>query len=309
MWQWLDKFLADLQGEKRASPRTLRAYRRDLEGFLDHWEQMESIPVDPAHLDTLVIRSYLADQSSRVGPSTVGRRLSAIRSFCRYLVRWEIIEQNPARLVSMPRRPKPLPNAPEAETLQALVEAPPADTPLGARDRAILEVLYGAGLRRSECVALDLGDLDDASDGMVLRVRHGKRDKERLVPLGRAGRAAVRSYLAYRPALLGKARDGGDPEALFLNARGTRLSGRSVARVVDRYRAAAGLDPAAGPHALRHGCATHMLDSGADLRAIQEFLGHASLSTTQRYTHVSMGRLMQVYDDAHPRARRKRTKK
>jgi integrase/recombinase XerC len=356
MRELLEAFLSDLQGEKRASPHTLRAYRRDLEGFLDYWEQMGRPPVAPAHLDTLVIRAYLAHQSGSVSATTVSRRLSAIRSFCRYLVRWEILDQNPARLVSMPRRPRPLPHAPEAEILEDLVEAPREDTPLGARDQALLEVLYGAGLRRSECVALNLADLEididtdtdidtdidtdtdtdtdtdieagevppaaspadpaqaapvskpDSTGGAYLRVRHGKGDKERLVPLGQAAIHALRRYLALRPTLLSHARGPADPDAVFLNVRGGRLSGRSVARVVDRYRAAAGLAPEAGPHALRHGCATHMLDSGADLRAIQELLGHASLSTTQRYTHVSVGRLMQVYDDAHPRARQKRQK-
>ncbi len=341
MRELLEAFLSDLQGEKRASPHTLRAYRRDLEGFLDYWKQMERPPVTPAHLDTLVIRAYLAHQSGSVSAATVSRRLSSIRSFCRYLVRWELLDQNPARLVSMPRRPRPLPHAPEAEILEDLVEAPNEDTPLGARDQALLEVLYGAGLRRSECVALNLADLEIDIDietdietgggplaasppgptptpafveplsagGASLRVRHGKGDKERLVPLGQAAIHALRRYLAHRPTLLARARGRGAPDAVFLNARGGRLSGRSVARVVDRYRATAGLAPEAGPHALRHGCATHMLDSGADLRAIQELLGHASLSTTQRYTHVSVGRLMQVYDDAHPRARQKRRKK
>lgn len=305
MRDWLERFLGDLAGERRASPHTLSAYRRDLDEFLSHWTTL-GIPLDPARLDTLVVRSYLAALSSRVGPTSLGRKLSAIRSFCRYLLRWGAIEQNPARLVSMPKRPKPLPVAPDADVVEALVEAPPEDTALGTRDRALLEVLYGAGLRRSEAVALDLADLDEEEGRMTLRIRHGKRDKERLVPLGSEGARALKTWLADRPGVLARARSEGAPEAVFLNARGGRLTGRSVARVVDRYRAAAGLPSDAGPHALRHACATHMLDSGADLRAIQEFLGHASLSTTQRYTHVGVGRLMQVYDDAHPRARRKK---
>lgn len=304
MRQWLERFLEDLAGEKRASPHTLRAYRHDLEEFLQHWGDLGSPPVTPQRLDTLVIRSYLASLSGKVSPSSVGRRLSALRSLCRYLVRWEVLDQNPARLVSMPRRPKPLPVAPEAGAVEQLLEAPPTDTALGARNRALLEVLYGAGLRRSECVALDLQDVDGDKDGMTIHVRHGKRDKERFVPLGGAGARAVQAYLAVRPSLLEKGRGAGSDGALFLNCRGGRLTGRSVARVMARYRPAAGIGPDAGPHALRHSCATHMLDSGADLRAIQELLGHASLSTTQRYTHVSVSRLLQVYDDAHPRARR-----
>jgi integrase/recombinase XerC len=306
MREWVERFLVDLAGEKRCSPHTLRAYRHDLEEFLQHWADLSTHPVDPARLDTLVIRSYLASLSGRVSPSSIGRRLSAIRSLCRYLVRWEILDQNPARLVSMPRRPRPLPVAPEAGAMEQLVEAPRADTALGARDRALLEVLYGAGLRRSECVALDLEDIDSEKDRMTIHVRHGKRDKERFVPLGGAGARALQAYLARRPSLLEKAKGEGADSALFLNCRGGRLSGRSVARVVARHRPAAGIGPDAGPHALRHSCATHMLDNGADLRAIQELLGHESLSTTQRYTHVSVARLLQVYDDAHPRARNKK---
>ncbi len=313
MRQWVERFLEDLAGEKRCSPHTLRAYRHDIEEFLQHWTDLASPPVTPEHLDTLVIRSYLASLSGRVSPSSVGRRLSAIRSLCRYLVRWEVLDQNPARLVTMPRRPKPLPVAPEAGAMEQLVEAPRPDTALGARDRALLEVLYGAGLRRSEAVALDLQDIENDKDRMTIHVRHGKRGKQRFAPLGAAGARALCAYLALRPTLLKKGRGqnqshGNEVEsdatrALFLNFRGGRLSGRSVARVVARHRSAAGIGPDAGPHALRHSCATHMLDSGADLRAIQELLGHASLSTTQRYTHVSVSRLLQVYDDAHPRAR------
>ncbi len=308
MREWVERFLEDLAGEKRCSQHTLRAYRHDIEEFLQHWADLGRPAVTPTHLDTLVIRSYLASLSGRLSPSSIGRRLSALRSLCRYLVRWEVLDQNPARLVSMPRRPRPLPVAPEAGALEQLVAAPRPDTPLGARDRALLEVLYGAGLRRSECVALDLDDVEGENDRMTIHVRHGKRDKERLVPLGSAGAQALQAYLALRPSLLEKARGDGAPEALFLNCRGGRLSGRSVARVVARHRPAAGIGPDAGPHALRHSCATHMLDSGADLRAIQELLGHASLSTTQRYTHVSVSRLLQVYDDAHPRARKKSNK-
>jgi integrase/recombinase XerC len=309
MRQWVERFLEDLAGEKRCSPHTLRAYRHDIEEFLQHWADLPRSTVSPEHLDTLVIRSYLASLSGRVSPSSVGRRLSAIRSLCRYLVRWEVLEQNPARLVSMPRRPKPLPVAPEAGAMEQLVEAPRPDTALGARDRALLEVLYGAGLRRSECVALDLQDLENDKDRMTIHVRHGKRDKQRFAPLGGAGARAISAYLALRPLLLkkgaGKGQEPDANQALFLNFRGGRLSGRSVARVVARHRPAAGIGPDAGPHALRHSCATHMLDSGADLRAIQELLGHASLSSTQRYTHVSVSRLLQVYDDAHPRAKKK----
>jgi len=305
MREWVERFLEDQAGEKRCSPHTLRAYRHDLEEFLQHWRCLPTHPVTPEHLDTLVIRSYLASLSGRVSFSSVGRRLSAIRSLCRYLVRWEALDQNPARLVSMPRRPKPLPVAPEAGAMEQLVEAPRSDTPLGARDRALLEMLYGAGLRRSECVALNLVDIEGEKDRMMIHVLHGKRDKERLVPLGGAGARALHAYLPFRASLLEKGRGEGAAQALFLNCRGGRLSGRSVARVVARHRPAAGIGPDAGPHALRHSYATHMLDSGADLRAIQELLGHESLSTTQRYTHVSVARLLQVYDDAHPRARKK----
>lgn len=304
MRTWLDKYLADLAGERRGAARTVLAYRADLEHFLAHWETL-GIPVEPANLDTLVIRSYLAALSGTVSPTTVARRLSALRGLCKYLLRWSVITHDPARLISMPRRPRPLPLAPEAETVVALLEAPDEDRLLGLRDRALLEVLYGSGLRRSECVALNLVDIERSEGQTTVHVRHGKRGKERLAPLGGKGTEAVDAWLAVRPQVLARAKLRGDPDALFLNAKGTRLTDRSVARVVDHYRAAAGLPVEAGPHSLRHAFATHMLDEGADLRSIQELLGHSSLSTTQRYTHVSMARLLDVYDKAHPRARRK----
>lgn len=302
MHERVERFLADFAAERRPSPETIRAYRRDLMEFVAFWQEWGRRPVALDHLDTQVVRAYLAHLADRVRPQTQARRLSALRTFCRYLVRWGELEQNPAVIVQMPRRARPLPDAPEAEAVVALIEAPDPTSPLGARDRALLEMLYGAGLRRSECVGLDLVDLLEAEDRLTIRVRHAKRNKERLVPVGRGVVSALATYLPHREILLAKARGGGAPEALFLNHRGGRLSARSVARIVDRHRAAAGFPLDAGPHTLRHAYATHMLDSGADLRSIQELLGHASLSTTQRYTHVSMTRLMGVYDDAHPRA-------
>jgi integrase/recombinase XerC len=182
----------------------------------------------------------------------------------------------------------------------ALMEAPESETPLGLRDRALLETIYGAGLRRSEAVGLDLADIESG----YVRVKKAKGGKERQVPLGTKATEALKEYLERgRPKLHPKKNAWQDPEACFLNARGGRLSGRSVARIIDKYRAEVGMDASAGPHSLRHSFATHMLDSGADLRSIQELLGHASLSTTQRYAHVSIGHLMEAYDRAHPRAR------
>jgi integrase/recombinase XerC len=296
------RFAAHLEAERRASPHTRRAYLADLAGYAAFLaERGEAVvPSSP-----VLVRAWVARAAASSGAASLGRKLSTLRTFYRFLVREGLAPGNPARAVASPRRPKRLPQALPEEEAAALVEAPPAaGGPLALRDRAFLELLYGSGLRVSELTGLDVEDADLAQ-GLV-RVL-GKRRKERVVPFGGAAAAALRRWLEEgRPALAapaapaGARRGGG---ALFLNHRGGRLTARSVARRISRWVLAAGLPRHVHPHVLRHSFATHLLGNGADLRGIQELLGHASLSTTQRYTHLDWKRLAEVYDRAHPRAK------
>jgi integrase/recombinase XerC len=293
------RFLEYLRTERRASPHTLKAYRVDLAQYAASLagQGQGIVPSSPG-----LIRAYLSRAAGDAGAVSLARKLSAIRSMYRFLVREGLAEVNPARAVSSPRRPKHLPEVlPEAE-VAALVEAPKLATPLERRDRAFLELLYGSGLRVSELTGLDLGDVD--LGGGLVRVL-GKRSKERIVPFGKTAAEALRRYLDEgRPVLAAGPDHARAGAALFLNHRGGRLTSRSVARRLDRATLAAGLPRHVHPHVLRHCFATHLLGNGADLRGIQELLGHASLSTTQRYTHLDWKRLAEVYDQAHPRARK-----
>jgi integrase/recombinase XerC len=294
------RFVAHLESERRASPHTLRAYLGDLSQYAAYLAEVGEpvVPSSPA-----LVRGFLARAAGESGAVSLGRKLSAIRSFYRFLVREGDVGANPARGVASPRRPRPLPEAlPEAE-IAALVEAPaPLSEPLALRDRAFLELLYASGLRVSELVALDQGAVDLA-EGLV-RVL-GKRRKERIVPVGKPARGAIARYLeAGRPALAAGPDGARARGALFLNYRGGRLSSRSVARRLDQWVLASGMPRHVHPHVLRHSFATHLLGNGADLRGIQELLGHASLSTTQRYTHLDWKRLAAAYDEAHPRAKK-----
>ncbi len=296
----LERFLAHLEAERRASPHTLRAYRADLARFAAFLAEQG---VAPAGATPAAVRGFLARAAGTAGPVSLARKLSALRALYRWLVRVGLAAANPARAVASPKQPHRLPEVLPEEEVAALVEAPGADGPLALRDRAVLELLYASGLRVAELVGLDARDLDLAQ-GLV-RVL-GKRRKERIVPVGRPAREALARYLAEaRPGLaaLPGARGGRGGEPLFLNHRGGRLTARSVARQVDRWVRAAGLARHVHPHVLRHCFATHLLGNGADLRGIQELLGHASLSTTQRYTRVDWKQLAAVYDEAHPRAR------
>ncbi len=288
-----------LTGERRASPRTCRAYLGDLAAYVAYLAEVgvAVVPSSPA-----AVRGWLGREAGRCGPVSIGRKLSTVRSFYRFLVKEGLAAGNPARAVQAPRRPRRLPEVlPEAD-VAALVEAPADDSPRGLRDRAFLELLYSSGLRVSELTSLDVDELDLA-EGLVRVV--GKGGKERVVPVGAPAREALRRYLdGGRPVLLGGPDGVRARGALFLNHRGGRLTSRSVARRLDRWVAAAGLPRHVHPHVLRHCFATHLLGNGADLRGIQELLGHASLSTTQRYTHLDWKRLAEVYDAAHPRAKR-----
>jgi integrase/recombinase XerC len=295
----LRRFVAYLETERRASAHTVKAYLVDLAGYAAYLAGAGApiVPSSPA-----LVRGFLARAAAGAGATSLGRKLSAVRSFYRFLVREGLAPANPARSVSGPRRPKPLPDVLPEEEVALLVEAPALSEPLAVRDRAFLELLYASGLRVSELTGLDVGYVDLA-EGLV-RVL-GKRRKERIVPFGASARDALRRYLAESRPVLAAGKDHARAKgALFLNHRGGRLTSRSVARRLDRWVLASGLPRHVHPHVLRHCFATHLLGNGADLRGIQELLGHASLSTTQRYTHLDWKRLAAVYDAAHPRARR-----
>ncbi len=289
----IDRFCAYLSGERNVSPHTLAAYRSDLEQFAAFLHDERGGAAGAGDVDHLLIRRWLAVLHRDHRKSSVGRKLAAIRSLFRYLLRRGEIARNPAELVGTPKKEKKLPHHLNIDEVTALVEAPKGEAFLSLRDRAILETLYSCGIRVSELTGLNVGDLD--LDGGLARVM-GKGGKERIVPVGRHARRALSLYLAERGAPPADA-------ALIINNRGGRLTRRSVARVVDRYMLYIASMKKVSPHTLRHTFATHLLEGGADLRAIQELLGHASLSTTQKYTHVSIDRLMEVYDKAHPKAR------
>ena len=292
---FLKPFLEYLAYERGASQHTLRSYRTDLESFFSFLDESE-LPTDPRVLDHIHLRLFLGSLARRgMKKSSMARRLSALRSFFRWLKREGVIRRNPAKLVTTPKFSKGLPRWLTVEEAFSLVEAPEGDEPERVRDRAILELLYSSGLRVGELVRLNVGDVD-LREGVV-RVM-GKGGKERIVPVGRAALEALRAYLKIRESL--KPRD----DSLFLNRWGRRLSARWVQRRVKEYALRGKVLKPVTPHVLRHTFATHLLDAGADLRSIQELLGHSRLSTTQRYTHVSLTGLMEVYDRAHPRAKK-----
>jgi integrase/recombinase XerC len=290
----VERFRAHLAVEKRASPNTVRAYLQNVSELRLFIEEKRGRAAAARDLDMVTLRSYLASLFEKNDASTISRKLSALRAFGRFLKRERIIDENVAMLVKPPKARKVLPRFLTPEQAEGLMVAPVAErTPsaLALRDAAILEVMYGCGLRVSECVGLDVADVELEE----IRVRRGKGGKDRVVPLGRKARQAIDAWLSRRAEL--KPRD----EALFPNAKGARVSARSVRRFVDKHAIRGGVPPT-HPHALRHSYATHLLGSGADLRAIQELLGHASIQTTARYAHVNLEYLMKEYFSHHPRA-------
>ena len=300
------EFLDYLSVERAYSPNTTAAYERDVREFSRLYEDRTGSAPSLASITVADVRAHLAELYGRNDASTMSRKLSSLRSFFRFCVNRQLMEHNPARAVRSPKRKKALPRALDVDEAFRLVEDPSSDghsEPIARRDRAMLEVMYGAGLRVSECCNLDMDDIDDDSYGTALiRVRRGKGGKDRLVPVGSKAQEAISAYLAARDQLRHPRTKRSHPSALFLNHRGGRLTPRSVQRMVSRCVIRAGTQDAT-PHALRHSFATHLLDGGVDLRSIQELLGHASLSSTQVYTKVSLDHLMSVYDNAHPRAR------
>lgn len=282
-------FVEYLRSERRASAHTVGAYGRDLAGLLGFLKEANVAAM--AKIDVYALRSWLGRLARTHAPSSIARKIAAVRTWMRWLQQRGHLRHSPAEELATPRVRRALPTRLSVDAMSEVVTSPDADTPEGKRDRAILEVLYGSGLRVSELAGLDVASVDLAA--RVARVI-GKGNKERVVPLGQKAVSALVDYLAVRTPR--------EASALFLSSKGKRLHVRAIQRMVKRCGALGAGRGDLHPHALRHMCATHMLDGGADLRSIQELLGHASLSTTQRYTHVSMEHLMRVYDAAHPLA-------
>ena len=323
MMDHLRAFLQHLRLNRNLSTHTVRAYANDVAEFLQHAAGLagvKRIDLSPNQLDRAALRSYLADLHTRSrSRSTAARKLAAVRTFFRYLRRDGVIDNDPGALVAAPKREVRMPAHLSENEMTALLGAPSTDDPLGRRDRAILELFYAAGLRLSELSGLDVDDLNLRA--RMVRVL-GKGGKPRIIPFNTATETAIRAYLTDRAGLVGQGgqegRDGQHGKSarsrpsrpsspscpLFVNYRGTRLSGRSIDRLVRRYVALCNSRTGISPHALRHSFATHLLQRGADLRAIQELLGHARLTTTQRYTHVNAAQLLEVYQRSHPRAKR-----
>jgi len=320
MIQHLKAFLQFLALNCNASAHTVRAYESDLTQFIGYVAadaDLKKRDLQPSQLDRAALRGFLGELHKRgLSRASAARKLAAVRAFLRYLRREEIIADDPGGLVPTPKRDIRMPAHLSEGEMTALLEAPAGDTPLSRRDRAILELFYASGLRLGELAGLDMDDLNVS--GRMVRVL-GKGGKERLVPFNTSAATALRAYLKDRARLVGQEgqerqeRQGRRPSSLsrlssprdplFVNYRGTRLTVRSIDRLVRRYVAASSARMGISPHALRHSFATHLLQRGADLRAIQELLGHARLSTTQRYTHVNAAQLLEVYRKTHPRAR------
>ncbi len=297
------RFLRYLQVERNAADLTIKSYREDLKSLAEYLGGEDGQPPKPSELTPLDLRGYVAAlHQAGYAKSSVSRRLASLRSFFRFAQREGLCENNPAKPLRNPRRDRRLPHFLTSDEIARLLEAPEAAEPLGLRDRAMLETMYSAGLRVSELVGINDGDLD--MDGGLVRVR-GKGRRERLSPIGSFARRAIRRWLKKR-TLSPKVASGPDAP-VFVNKFGRRLTTRSVARMLEKYLKQTGLDQRTSPHTLRHSFATHLLDRGADIRSVQELLGHKSLVTTQIYTHVSTAGLREAYEKAHPRAKSRKT--
>jgi integrase/recombinase XerC len=302
MQEALDQFHQHMKYERNMSPHTLRNYESDLAQFREFLFRVEKREPAPAEIDRLTIREWMASlDAAGTKKATRARKLASLRTFFQFLIREGKLETNPAKLVATPRIERKLPKHLSMEDAVRLLESPDINTDLGRRDRAILEFLYATGIRVSELVGINLGDLD-LRERMV-RVM-GKRKKERVVPFHEHALQALMLYLTEtRPVFLNECPPAErDERAVFLHRRGGRITTRSVGRMVDKYIRQCADIHNISPHGLRHTFATHLLDQGADLRDIQELLGHARLSTTQIYTQVSMEKMIEVYDKAHPKA-------
>jgi integrase/recombinase XerC len=299
MQREIGQFLRYLQVERGASPHTLKAYREDLAAAAEYFADEHGATPDPATLTAVELRGLLtALHDAGFAKTSIARKLASLRSFYRFGQREGWVKSNPARALRNPRKGRSLPHYLTTEDIGKLLAAPPAKSPMGLRDRAILETLYSAGLRVSELVGLNDGDADLRQG--ILRVR-GKGRKERLAPLGSYALRALTTWLKVR--IMSPREPQGREAPVFTNRFGTRLTTRSVGRLLEKYLQTTGLDSRTSPHTLRHSFATHLLDRGADVRSVQELLGHKSLVTTQIYTHVTTASLRAAYEKAHPRAR------
>ena len=295
----IDRFLKYLTVERNSSPLTVKSYREDLQALAAYLGERYPAAPDPCDVTTLDLRGYLSSlHEQEYAKTTIARRLASLRSFFRFGQREGWSDSNPAKPLRNPRKSRSLPHFLSSGDLDRLLSSPPANLPMGLRDRAILETLYSAGLRVSELVSLNDGDIDMTQG--ILRVR-GKGKRERLAPIGSYAATALRNWLKVRRVSAKEPRGADCP--VFVNKSGRRLTTRSVGRLLEKHLAAAGLDRRTTPHTLRHSFATHLLDSGADIRSVQELLGHKSLVTTQIYTHLSTANLRAIYEKAHPRAK------
>ena len=298
MIHYIDQFVSWLRIEKGYSPHTIDGYRRDVDEFF----RFCAAPAHIEAMDSAAVQKFTASLYTVNSGATIARKLSALRTFFRYLVREKVLHADPLVGIANPKMDKHIPHFLTVDEVFALLEAPEPKDTFHLRDRAIMEMLYATGMRVSELVATDVADYERSAE--VVRVK-GKGRKERVVPYGRTAAEALEYYQAERQALIVARVSRGhkaEREAMFLNSRGTRLSVRSIERVIHMYGERAGIEVAVTPHGLRHSFATHLLEMGADLRMVQELLGHVSLSTTQKYTHVTIDHLSLVYDKAHPKA-------
>jgi integrase/recombinase XerC len=298
--EYIERFMTWLTDEKGYSRHTIVNYRRDLLEFADEAGR----EIDIGSIDTRIIRNYIYSLKSKNKSSSVARKLSALRTFFKFLELEHVVHHNPMGSISTPKQEQHIPVFLSVDEVFSLLEAPGPGDNFAARDRAMLELLYSTGMRVSELVACNVARLDFESE--MVRVK-GKGNRERMVPIGAQAIKTLHAYFSERQELLRNRLQQGkkiDKEAVFLNSRGTRLTARSVERMIAEYGRKAGIDKPVTPHVLRHSFATHLLEMGADMRSVQELLGHVSLSTTQKYTHLDMVHLMRVYDKAHPKARR-----
>lgn len=296
------RFIEHLQSERRSSKHTVDAYARDIHQLLEFVREKRNGPMAPGDVDVLLLRGFLGKLARTHSSASVARKMAALRTWFRFLKKRGEIDKTPTEQIALPKITKPLPTFLDVDSAKEVVTTPSGSRAEDLRDRAILELLYGSGLRVSELCGLDLGDLDIPVSARVF----GKGSKERVVPLGSHTVSALQKYMERRSELKHPKTGALDAKALFVSKLGKRIAIRSVQHLVHHYGALGAGRADLHPHALRHTCATHLLDGGADLRSIQKLLGHSSLSTTQRYTHVSIDHLMKVYDTAHPMAKAKR---
>ena len=301
--EYIRSFVESLASEKGYSVNTCRAYAHDVreffkyagQGQVSRHKQGPRNILDVTQVDRLTVRGFLGFLHQKNSKTTIARKLSGIRTFFNFLVKHGVVKENPADFIHTPKQDQPIPTYLPVDDMFRLLDSIQDETVLGLRNRAMFETLYSTGLRVSELSGMNTGDLDMGQ--CTVRVR-GKGNKERVVPIGDKAIFAVSKY---REKLLEEKKDQIDPKPIFVNKNGTRLSTRSIARILDQLAVKCGIPMPLFPHAMRHSFATHMLDAGADLRVVQELLGHKSLSTTQKYTHVSIDKLMQIYDKSHPR--------